>query len=196
MSNRCAWVTEDPMYKKYHDHEWGPLLHEGFPHSDTYLFEMLTLEGAQAGLSWLTILQRRQHYKEAFVSYDLKKIASFSDDDIERVLTSTQIIRNRLKVKSVVKNAQACLRVQEEYGSFGAYVWKFFGEKQQINHWKTEGEVPAWTEESKAWSKDLKKRGFSFVGPTICYAYMQAVGIVFDHTQNCMQYQNHTRQLT
>lgn len=188
MRDRCAWVTEDPLYIDYHDNEWGPFFTEGFPHSDTYLFEMLTLEGAQAGLSWLTILKRREDYKEAFCCFDIKKVASFTNEDIERILTTTNVIRNRLKVTSVIQNAKACLRMQEEFGSFHAYIWSFFNSKQQMHHFETHDEIPAWTEDSKAWSKDLKKRGFSFVGPTICYAFMQAVGIVFDHTTNCKNY--------
>ncbi len=188
MKKRCHWVTDDPLYQQYHDDEWGPYLTGGFPHSDTYLFEMLTLEGAQAGLSWITILRRRHHYAEAYARYDIEQVADFTDADVERLMSDSQIIRNRLKIKSVITNAQAYLRVREEFGSFGTYVWDFFGRKQQINHWKTASEVPAWTEASKAWSKDLKKRGFSFVGPTICYAFMQAVGIVFDHTTDCEHY--------
>lgn len=186
--SRCSWVTDDPLYIRYHDEEWGPLFTEGFPHSDEYLFEMLTLEGAQAGLSWITILKRRDAYKQAFVGYDMKKIAMFTEADVERILSTTNVIRNQLKVQSVIQNAKAFIRVQEEFGSFHAYIWEFFNRRQRINHFHTHEEVPAWTEESKAWSKDLKKRDFSFVGPTICYAFMQAVGIVFDHTTPCEQY--------
>ncbi len=185
---RCAWVTDDPLYKDYHDYEWGPFFTEGFPHTDTYLFEMLTLEGAQAGLSWITILKRREEYRKAFASFDVHKVAKYTQDDVERILTTTNVIRNRLKVTSVIQNAKAFIRVQEEFGSFRQYVWEFFGRKQTIHHYQSHEEVPAWTEDSKAWSKDLKKRGFSFVGPTICYAFMQATGIVFDHTIHCMQY--------
>lgn len=194
MANRCSWVTTDPLYKDYHDNEWGPYFKEGFPHSDTYLFEMLTLEGAQAGLSWITILKRREHYREAFASYDVVTLAAFTDEDVERILTTTNVIRNRLKVTSVIQNAKAFIRVQEEFGSFNAYVWEFFGQRQDINHFETHEQIPAWTEASKAWSKELKKRGFSFVGPTICYAFMQAVGIVFDHTINCDQYKKHIKK--
>lgn len=194
MKKRCQWVTDDPFYQTYHDEEWGPYLTNGFPHSDTYLFEMLTLEGAQAGLSWITILKRRHHYTEAFAAYDIEKVAQFTDADVDRLMTGSHIIRNRLKIKSVLTNAQACMRVIEEFGSFQAYIWNFFGKKQQVNHWKIDEDVPAWTEQSKAWSKDLKKRGFSFVGPTICYAFMQAVGIVFDHTTDCERYEQTNAQ--
>lgn len=188
MQKRCAWVTDDSVYIEYHDKEWGPYLPDGLAHSDTYLFEMLTLEGAQAGLNWLTILKRRADYAEAFASYDIDRVAAFTEDDVEHLMTSSGIIRNRLKINSVIKNAKAWKKVREEFGSFQAYVIDFFGEQQRINAWERDEDVPAWTEESKAWSKDLKKRGFSFVGPTICYAYMQAVGIVFDHTTDCEHY--------
>ncbi|HLR14522.1 MAG TPA: DNA-3-methyladenine glycosylase I [Bacillota bacterium] len=194
--SRCSWVTDDPLYITYHDEEWGPLYTDGFPHSDTYLFEMLTLEGAQAGLSWMTILKRRDAYKQAFAGYDVEKIATFTEEDEQMILTSTNIIRNQLKVQSVIQNAKAFIRVQEKFGSFQNYIWDFFNQQQRINHFNNHEDVPAWTEESKAWSKDLKNRGFSFVGPTICYAFMQAVGIVFDHTIQCEQYKQMKKMYT
>ena len=183
MKKRCAWVTDDPLYKTYHDHEWGRPVHD-----DRKLFEMLTLEGAQAGLSWLTILKRREHYREAFDQFDVNKISTYDEAKITELLNNKGIIRNKLKIHSVITNARCFLEVQHEYGSFDIYIWQFVGGQPQVNHWPTESDVPSSTKESEAMSKDLKKRGFKFVGPTICYAFMQATGMVNDHTQDCFLY--------
>jgi len=177
---RCAWVPEgDPEYVAYHDEEWG------LPSRDErHLFEMLTLEGAQAGLSWSTILRKRDGYRKAFANFDAAKVARFSKRDVERLLADPGIVRNRLKVESTVNNAQRIL----ELDSLADYLWGFVGGEPLVNRWKTLAEVPAETAESKAMSKDLKKRGFRFVGPTVCYAFMQACGLVNDHTVNCFRY--------
>ncbi|HLR41362.1 MAG TPA: DNA-3-methyladenine glycosylase I [Virgibacillus sp.] len=183
MNHRCAWVTDDPLYITYHDHEWGKPVHE-----DRKLFEMLSLEGAQAGLSWITILKRRENYRAAFDNFDPEIVSNYNEDKIQALLLDEGIIRNKLKVRSVVTNAQAFLKVQLEYGSFDQYIWQFAGGEPILNHWETHADVPAMTPESEAMSKDLKKRGFKFVGPTICYAFMQAVGMVNDHTKDCFLY--------
>lgn len=183
MKNRCAWCSDDPLYIKYHDEEWGEPVH-----NDRLLFEFLSLEGAQAGLSWITILKRRENYKKAFDNFDINKIAKYSDKDIEKLLKNEGIIRNRLKVNSVVKNAKATLKVIEEFGSLDSYIWGFVYGKPILNKFKSISEVPAQSAISQKMSKDLKKRGFSFVGPTICYAFMQAVGMVNDHTADCFKY--------
>lgn len=178
---RCAWLPQDkPDYTHYHDTEWGVPVHD-----DQKLFEMLILEGAQAGLSWYTILKRREGYRKAFKNFEIEKVGKMSDAALERVLANGDIIRNRLKVFSVRKNAQAFLKIQQEFGSFDAYVWQFVGGSPRLNHPKTSAQVPTSTRESDALSKDLKKRGMSFVGSTIIYAYMQAVGLVNDHTASC-----------
>ncbi|MUV38377.1 DNA-3-methyladenine glycosylase I [Lentibacillus sp. JNUCC-1] len=183
MLERCQWAGPDPLYIEYHDHEWGRPHHE-----DRHLFEMLCLEGAQAGLSWITILKRRDNYRRAFDEFDPKLVSQYDEAKIQSLLKDEGIIRNERKIRSVVKNAQAFLRIQEAYGSFDAYIWQFVGGTPVLNNWPTHEDVPAYTEESTAMSKDLKKRGFSFVGPTICYAYMQATGMVNDHTMNCFLY--------
>ncbi len=180
---RCAWVTDDPIYIDYHDREWGVPCFD-----DQHLFEMLILEGAQAGLSWLTILKKREGYRQAFAQFDVKKMARFSDKKIERLLQNPAIVRNRLKVNAAVTNAQACLELISEYGNFHDYIWQFVGGAPIINHWKKHADIPVTTAESDAMSKDLKKRGFKFVGSTICYAYMQSVGMVNDHTTDCFRY--------
>jgi|SRR5690625_813 len=177
---RCSWVTDDPIYIKYHDEEWGRPVYE-----DQLLFEMLSLEGAQAGLSWITILKRRHSYRVAFDQFDPKIVRGYDEIKIQSLLQNEGIIRNKLKVRSVVTNAEAFLRVQEEFGSFGAYIWQFTDGKPLINKWERHEDVPASTVESERMSKDLKKRGFKFVGPVICYAFMQAIGMVNDHTQDC-----------
>jgi len=182
---RCSWVTKDPIYIEYHDEEWGKLTYFD---NDHYLFEMLTLEGAQAGLSWLTILKRREDYRAAFAQFDPAIVATFEEADIERIIKETNVIRNRMKLMSTVKNAQVVLDIQREFGTFSQYLWQFVGEKQIINEWQTEAEVPTDTALSKALSLDLKKRGCSFVGPVICYAYLQAIGLVQDHTADCFLY--------
>lgn len=179
---RCHWVTDDPLYIRYHDEEWGRFA--SF-FDDRYLFEMLTLEGAQAGLSWLTILKRRPHYRRAFCRFDPESVAQFTETDIERLMADEGIIRNRRKILSTIANSKAILQLQAEFGSFHTFLWDFFEYKRTINHWQTDGEVPAHTPASQALSKALKKRGFSFVGPIICYSFMQAVGLVDDHLQTC-----------
>lgn len=185
MTVRCSWVNEDPLYVNYHDHEWGVPVHD-----DRKLFEMLNLEGAQAGLSWYTILKKREGYREAFDGFDPHKIIQYDDKKLAELLLHPGIVRNRLKIASVVQNAKAFLQVQEEFGSFDRYIWGFVGGKPIKNHWTDMAQVPATSEISDAMSKDLKKRGFKFIGSTICYAYMQAVGMVNDHNQTCFRYHN------
>ena len=184
MPTRCAWVPlEDPLYLAYHDEEWGVPSHD-----DRHLFEMLVLEGAQAGLSWSTILRKREGYRRAFAGFDADKVAGFGKGDVERVLADPGIVRNRLKVESAVANARAILEVRDELDSLDAYLWGFVGGQPKRNRFRTLNEIPAETEESKAMSKDLKRRGFRFVGPTVCYAFMQAVGMVLDHVVSCFRY--------
>lgn len=180
---RCAWATDDPVYIAYHDEEWGRPVHD-----DQHLFEMLSLEGAQAGLSWITILRRREHYREAFAGFDPEVVSKFGEDKVSELLQIEGIIRNKLKIRSVITNAQVFLQVQKEFGSFDRYAWQFVGGESIVNHWETHEQVPAWTEESSRMSKDMKKRGFKFVGPTILYAFMQATGMVNDHTMECFLY--------
>lgn len=177
---RCGWVGQRPHFIRYHDQEWGVPIHDDRRH-----FEMLLLEGAQAGLTWETILLRRQGYRDAFAQFDPVQVARFTNKTKAALLTNAGIVRNRLKIESAVTNAQAFLAVQREYGSFDGYVWRFVGDRPKINQWKTASEVPATTPESDALSKDLKRRGFRFVGSTIVYAYMQAAGLVDDHTIDC-----------
>ncbi len=183
MTIRCGWVNEDPLYIDYHDHEWGVPVHD-----DRHLFEMLNLEGAQAGLSWYTILKKREGYREAFDGFDPQLIVNYDDKKLNELLENSGIVRNRLKIASVVQNAKAFLKVQQEFGTFDSYIWGFVGGKPINNNWTDMSQVPATTEISDAMSKDLKKRGFKFVGSTICYAYMQAVGMVNDHNQTCFRY--------
>lgn len=178
---RCAWVNlAKDFYVEYHDKEWGRAVHDDRQH-----FEMLSLEGAQAGLSWETILKKRAGYKKAFKNFDPKKVAKMTDAELKKLLDFEGIVRNRLKIFSVRKNAQVFLELQKEFGSFDNYIWSQVGGKPIINHWKTIKQVPASTKESDLISKDLKKRGMSFVGSTIIYAYMQAVGLVDDHCTDC-----------
>jgi DNA-3-methyladenine glycosylase I len=179
---RCHWA-QDELSIVYHDEEWGVPLHD-----DQKLFELLTLEGAQAGLSWSTILRKRENYRTAFDDFDASKIARYSERNIAVLLRNPGIVRNRLKVTSAVGNARAFLRVQEEYGSFDSYIWQFVGGKPKKNRWKTFRELPARTPESDAMSKDLMGRGFKFVGSTICYAFMQATGMVNDHERTCFRW--------
>jgi DNA-3-methyladenine glycosylase I len=180
---RCDWVPEDdPLYVAYHDEEWGVPSHD-----DTHLFELLVLEGAQAGLSWSTILRKREGYRKAFAGFDAEQVARFKKRDVERLLGDPGIVRNRLKVESAVDNAKRVLEVREELGSLDAYLWSFVEGEPLVGSWRSVRELPAETDESKAMSKDLKRRGFRFVGPTICYAFMQAVGIVDDHTLDCFR---------
>jgi DNA-3-methyladenine glycosylase I len=183
MKQRCGWGTNDPEMLRYHDEEWGAPIHD-----DRRLFEMLVLEGAQAGLSWSTILHRREHYRRAFDGFDPVKVAAYTEKDVERLLGEPGVIRNRRKIESAVNNARRLLEVQREFGSFDAYAWGFVGGKPKVNHFTSFREMPAETEESRAMSADLKRRGFSFVGPTICYAYMQSVGMVNDHLVACYRH--------
>ncbi len=180
---RCMWAGEDDRMVAYHDEEWGVPSHD-----DRHLFELLTLEGAQAGLSWSTILNKREGYRRAFAGFDPEAVARFSADDVERMLGNPGIVRNRAKVESTVSNARVVLDVQQEQGSLDAYLWSFFEDGPIVNSWRTLAEIPAETAESKTLSKDLKRRGFRFVGPTICYAFMQTVGMVNDHTVDCFRY--------
>lgn len=179
---RCEWART-PLSIEYHDREWGVPVHD-----DRVLFEFLLLEGAQAGLSWETILKKREAYRDAFSGFDPAKVARFTASRIERLLGNPGIVRNRLKILSAVGNARAFLRVQEEFGSFDAYVWTFVGGAPHLNRWRTLKELPVRTPESDALSRDLSKRGFKFVGSTICYAFMQAVGLVNDHMLDCYRY--------
>ena len=179
---RCSWPSDD-LSIRYHDEEWGTPLHD-----DTILFEFLILEGAQAGLSWDTILKKRENYRAAFDSFDPTKIARYDRRKIQTLMRNAGIIRNRLKIASAVQNAKAFLKVQEGFGSFDTYIWQFTGGAPRVNSWRSSKQVPASTAESDAMSKDLKKRGFSFVGTTICYAFMQAVGMVNDHLTSCFRY--------
>ncbi len=180
---RCAWCGTDPLYVKYHDEEWGVPVHD-----DRKLFEFLILEGAQAGLSWLTILKRREGYREAFDGFDVEKVARYDKRKTESLLKNPGIIRNRLKVKSAVTNAREFIKIQDEFGSFSKYQWSFVGGAPIQNKRKVLKDLPPVTKESDAFSKDLKKRGFSFVGSTIIYAHMQAVGMVNDHMLSCFRY--------
>lgn len=180
---RCAWSGNDPLYQQYHDEEWGVPVHD-----DRHLFEMLNLEGAQAGLSWITILRKRENYRVAFDNFDAATIAGYDEAKLADLLANPGIVRNKLKVAGVVKNAHAFLAIQQEFGSFAAYIWRFVGGHPIINHRLTLGDIPAQTPEAETMSKDLKKRGFTFVGPTICYAFMQAVGMVNDHTVDCFRH--------
>jgi DNA-3-methyladenine glycosylase I len=181
---RCEWAGSEPLYVAYHDQEWGVPQHD-----DDKLFEMLILEGAQAGLSWSTILKKRESYRKAFEDFDPQKVAGFDESKVAELLKNPGIVRNRLKINAAVQNAKALLAVQDEFGSFDKYIWGFVGGEPKVNAWKSLSEIPAQTLESEAMSKDLKKRGFRFVGPTICYAFMQAVGMVNDHVVHCFRYQ-------
>lgn len=181
---RCPWSGNEPIYIKYHDEEWGVPVHD-----DRHLFEMLILEGAQAGLSWITVLKKRENYRKAFDNFDAGKIAKYDDKKIEALLQNEGIIRNRLKIQSAITNAKAFLQVQKEFGSFDKYIWQFTGHKTLVNKRTSMKEIPARTPESDAMSKDLLKREFKFVGSTICYAFMQATGMVNDHLTDCFCYQ-------
>jgi DNA-3-methyladenine glycosylase I len=183
VSVRCEWAASDPLMVAYHDEEWGTPSRD-----DRHLFELLVLEGAQAGLSWITILRKRENYRRLFAGFDAAAVARFDERDVERLLADAGIVRNRAKIGSVVTNAQRFLDVQEERGSFAAHVWEFVGGSPIVNARRSLGELPAETAESRALSKDLKRRGFRFVGPTICYAFMQAAGLVNDHVVDCFRY--------
>ena len=181
---RCAWATNNPLFLEYHDKEWGVPVHD-----DRTLFEFLVLEGAQAGLSWDTILKKRENYRKALHNFDPQKVANLTDEDVERLLSDPGIVRNRLKITGTVANAQRFLVVQREFGSFDRYVWQFVGGKPIRNAFPPRSTLPPTSKESEAMSRDLRRRGFQFVGPTICYAFMQAVGMVNDHTVDCFRYE-------
>jgi len=182
MKERCQWA-QDEQFHAYHDEEWGVPVHDDRTH-----FEFLVLEGAQAGLSWATILKRRAGYRQAFANFEPARVAQFTEADYERLLQNTAIIRNKLKIRSAINNAQRFLEVQQEFGSFDAYIWQFVGGKPILNKWESMHQIPAVTAESQALSTDLKNRGFTFVGPTIIYAHMQAIGMVNDHVLSCFRY--------
>ena len=184
---RCNWSVSDPIYIKYHDKEWGVPVH-----NDRKLFEMIVLDGAQAGLSWLTILKKRNNYRKAFDNFDPKKVAKYDKRKIAQLLKNDGIVRNKLKVESAATNANAFLKVKAEFGTFDKYIWQFIGGKTKVNSWKTLKDIPANSKESDAMSKDLKSREFKFVGSTICYAFMQAAGLVNDHTIDCFRYKELT----
>lgn len=183
MKNRCKWCGSDPLYIAYHDNEWGIPVHD-----DRLLFEFLILEGAQAGLSWITILKKRENYRKAFHSFDCKAIGSYTETDVIRLLSNSGIVRNRLKIESAIKNARGVIKIKEEFGSLDSYLWGYVEGIPVQNVFKSMTELPVKTKISEMMSKNLKKRGFNFVGPTICYAFMQAVGMVNDHTTDCFRY--------
>jgi DNA-3-methyladenine glycosylase I len=186
---RCAWAgADDPLLVEYHDHEWGVPVHSERKH-----FEVLVLSGAQAGLNWSLVLKKREGYRRAFDSFDPQKVGRYSESRILRLLSDPDIIRNRMKIEAAVRNARAFLKVQEEFGKFDAYSWQFVGGRPRLNRWKSTRQIPATTPESEALSKDLKRRGFSFVGPTVTYAFMQAVGMVNDHLVDCFRYREIAR---
>jgi len=184
MRETCGWGTGDPQMTAYHDKEWGVPVHD-----DRLHFELIVLEGVQAGLSWSMVLHRRETYRDAYDNFDPVKVAAYADADVERIMAHPSIIRNRRKVEAAVKNARAFLKVQKEFGSFDTYIWGFVGGKPKINTYTTFKDMPTETEESRAMSKDIKKWGFTFVGPTICYAYMQAAGLVNDHLTKCYRWE-------
>ncbi|ELI0376512.1 DNA-3-methyladenine glycosylase I [Vibrio cholerae] len=181
----CAWAMNHPLEREYHDKEWGRAVHD-----DTKLFEFLTLEGAQAGLSWLTVLKKREGYRQAFLGYDLQRLAQCDESNVEQIIAEYDVVKHRGKIASVFSNARAALALQQEFGSLDAALWQFVGGQPKINRWVSMSDVPASTEESKAMSKFLKKRGFKFVGETICYAFMQACGLVNDHLVGCPNHSN------
>jgi DNA-3-methyladenine glycosylase I len=183
MRETCGWGAGDPLMTAYHDREWGVPVH-----NDRLHFELLVLEGVQAGLSWRTVLHRRDAYREAYHNFDPKKVAAYTEADVDRIIAYPGIIRNRRKIEAAIVNAHAFLAVQKEFGTFDSYIWGFVGGKQRVNSFASFKEMPAETEDSGAMSKDLKKRGFTFVGPTICYAYMQAAGLVNDHLTKCYRW--------
>jgi DNA-3-methyladenine glycosylase I len=183
-NRRCSWVSvDDPLLLQYHDCEWGVPVH-----SDRKHFEVLVLSGAQAGLNWSIVLKKREGYRRAFDKFDPAKVAHYSQREIRNLTSNPDIIRNRMKIESAVRNAHAFLKIQKEFGDFNSYSWHFVGGRPKLNHWKATREIPATAPEADAFSKDLKRRGFSFVGPTVVYAYMQSVGMVNDHLVDCFRY--------
>jgi DNA-3-methyladenine glycosylase I len=183
MKKRCAWCSDDPLYVSYHDTEWGVPVHD-----DRRLFEFLVLEGAQAGLSWLTVLKKRENYRKAFDNFEIERVAKYGHQEIDRLLLDPGIVRNRLKIASAIQNAQGVLAIQEEYGTFDAYLWGYVNGSTIQNSWTSMADLPSKSAGSDQMSKDLKKRGFNFVGSTICYSLMQAVGMVNDHLVDCYRY--------
>jgi len=186
---RCQWAGDDPLYVEYHDCEWGVPEHD-----DRKLFEMLLLEGAQAGLSWITILRKRENYRRAFSGFHAARVARYDRRKVERLLGDAGIVRNRLKVEAAIKNARAFLAIRKEWGSFDRFIWSFVDGRPVINRWAALSEIPARTSQSEAMSRELRRRGMNFVGPTICYAFMQAVGMVNDHTVDCFRYRPLSRK--
>jgi DNA-3-methyladenine glycosylase I len=187
---RCSWVdATDPLFLAYHDQEWGVPAHSDHKH-----FEVLVLSGAQAGLNWLLVLRKRDGYREAFAQFDPEMVARFTERQIQALVADPGVIRNRLKLVGAVQNARALLKVQDEFGKFDAYCWRFVDGRPKVNRWKTTRQIPATSRESEAFSKDLKHRGFSFVGPTVVYAYMQAIGMVTDHLVDCYRYRQILRE--
>ncbi len=180
MRERCPWCGTDPLYTAYHDQEWGVPVHD-----DRALFELLILEGAQAGLSWITVLRKRQAYREAFDGFDIARVASYAEDDVARLLANPGIVRNRLKVRGAIRTARAALEIQARHGSLDAFIWAFVGGSPRVNRWTSLGQVPTTTPQAQAMSQALQKADAVFVGPTICYAFMQAAGLVDDHLQLC-----------
>jgi DNA-3-methyladenine glycosylase I len=180
---RCVWCGDDPLYQQYHDQEWGLPCRD-----DKKLFEFVLLEGAQAGLSWITILRKRENYRKAFAGFEVEKVAAFNEQDIERCVGNVGIVRNRLKINSAISNARCFMEVQAEFGSFSNYFWGYVDGTPIVNHWASHSEIPASTALSDRISKDMKKRGFKFFGSTICYAHMQAIGLVNDHTTDCYRH--------
>ena len=183
MKTRCTWCSDDPVYVSYHDEEWGVPVHD-----DRLLFEFLVLEGAQAGLSWLTILKKRENYRKAFDHFDVARVARYGQADVDRLLHDSGIVRNRLKIEASIKNAQGVLTIQKEFGTFDDYVWGYVHGVPLQNCWKQMRDIPTKTAVSDQMSRDLKKRGFNFVGTTICYSFMQAVGLVNDHSEDCFRH--------
>jgi DNA-3-methyladenine glycosylase I len=183
MKNRCGWCGTDPLYIAYHDEEWGTPIHD-----DRKLFEFLILESAQAGLSWITVLRKRENYRQAFDHFDPDKVSRYDSQKITELMADQGIIRNRRKIEAAIQNAKVFLKIQDEFGSFATYAWQFVGGRPKSNRWSSLEEVPAVSPESNAMSKDMQKRGFKFCGPTICYAYMQATGMVNDHLVDCFKY--------
>ena len=181
--HRCSWTGSDPLYIRYHDEEWGVPVHD-----DRTLFEFLVLESAQAGLSWSTILKKRENYREAFAGFNVKKVASYTDHDLEMLLQNPGIVRNRLKIAAAINNARRFIEIQKEFGSFSKYQWQFVSNTPKQNAWNNTSQIPAITPQSEAFSKDMKKRGFRFLGPTTIYAHMQATGMVNDHVIDCFRH--------
>jgi len=188
---RCPWAGDEPIYARYHDEEWGVPVHD-----DRVLFEFLILEGSQAGLSWITILRKREAYRRAFARFDARKVARYGKADVERLLGNEGIVRNRLKIEATIANAKAFLEVQKEFGSFDGFIWSFTGGVVRQNRRASLRDVPSKTAEAEAMSKDLRRRGFRFVGPTICYAFMQAVGMVNDHVAACFRYRQLRKEVS